>query len=272
MCRCFSRRSQWEDQAAQRERVLAARLETAEHGLDAAKERERELKEQVEYWRGQSQNGGEAEKIHRLTLEVDRLQRGNQAKSEWEASASKQIERMQGELQTARVREAALREQLQGASAADPELNSRLVAAAAKAEAAGAAAAAQEQELKSTQEQLVISERARQEALGQLLVTERQIVALTRQRGALPPLESGHSLPPLDKNFRPAPEAVFVGAGSPQVSSRLDMVRRRIDQLQQNTNQVRVASDVTEYKQQLAFGMQIGGPPLPGVQVDLEME
>jgi len=252
----------------QRERVLAARLETAELDLESCREREKALIGRLDFlnhaWIDLSSHSCDS-RVQILTHELERVRQAGQAKSEWEMSAAREIERLQGELNAVRrvrvvgatdTSRADRDELLLLLEHKENELNSaqeqaftrevELARQQVELDKTKQAVVRLEEELQQLKkdhlagaQKLQMTETARLEALGQLMLTEKAMQD-SRKPGAA-----------FTSRLEQALDGNAMQPGSPQLTSRLDTIRLRIDQLQDNTNQTRLAQNVPDDAMQL---------------------
>lgn len=252
----------------QRERVLAARLETAELDLESCMEREKALIGRVDFlnhaWIDLSSHSCDS-RVQILTQELERVRQAGQAKCEWEMSAAREIERLQGELNAVRrvrvvgstdTSRADRDELLLLLEHKEQELNSaqeqaftrevELARQQVELDKTKQAVVRLEEELQQLKkdhlagaQKLQMTETARLEALGQLMLSEKAMQDSRKPAAAF------------TSRLEQALDGNAMQPGSPQLNSRLDTIRLRIDQLQDNTNQTRLAQNVPEDAMQL---------------------
>jgi chromosome segregation ATPase len=271
----------------QRERILAKKLEGVELDLDITRQHERELEEQVMRLLRDLQDLQDLRQVDASKLDVDTVHRDGVAETE----------HMHRELSTARNREKNLLVQLHSVQAElsqvrerDAELCSRLVLAADSADAAGAVAEEQEQELVSLRCRFQEAEKGRLDALATSASLLQQLENLqSEHQVCLERLEESENarrnvvcqlaLSEKARQDTASEAAAFCDRhslleggtqSSPRcVTSRLDSMRQRIEQLQHRANQARssaLSHDVAECKQVTVKSGQMNNwqpPPLP---------
>mmetsp|Transcript_54371 Transcript_54371/g.99987 ORF Transcript_54371/g.99987 Transcript_54371/m.99987 type:complete len:280 (-) Transcript_54371:9-848(-) len=258
--RCCRRRKTWEEQAVERERVLARRLEEADEKLRGAGQRSEALEKQIEALskrvqfadaeRLEAQHWADTQKgqVDELLAEIDQLKRAAQAKAEWEVLAAKTHAREMEALQEDwRERGSALEEELQLAKRAQQELLSERESLLEHGKDQAREHAKRIQEL---QHELETSAQSQQDQSAELKAALHQVGALARQLESTRAehREASQKCEMLEEQLERAGE------------ERLEMLHLRIEQMQQNTLQLQSAADIAEQKQRLVWGLQSGSP------------